>query len=144
MAQQLQITFDCANPILLAQFWAQALGYQLQPPPEGFASWEEWEQKYCTPEEVGSFAAIIDPDGHGSRILFQRVPETKRVKNRVHLDVNASRQLSTSSETEIHAFVDAEVERLKTLGAHELHRYNQYDQYWVTMADPEGNEFCIQ
>ena len=146
MAQRLQVTFDCAHPQHLAEFWAQALGYQLQPPPEGFATWAEWAEKHDVPaEEADSLASVIDPTGEGPRILFQRVPEPKAVKNRVHLDVSVKRdETKVRDRNEDHKLVIAESERLKALGARELYRYDQYDEYWITMADPEGNEFCIQ
>ncbi|GAC1358529.1 MAG: VOC family protein [Ktedonobacteraceae bacterium] len=145
MATQLQIVIDCSNPAQLAMFWAQALYYKVQDPPAGYTSWEAFLQARGVPqEEWNSASAVVDPDGKGPRIYFQRVPEPKAVKNRVHLDVNASRSVSSGSSPERVQKIDAEIERLKELGARELYRKEQRGEYWVTMADPEGNEFCVQ
>jgi hypothetical protein len=90
MAIPIQVVFDCADPPVLAKFWADALGYQLQGPPEPTAMWQNWAVEHGIPEEQWNDAsAIIDPDSNGPRIYFQRVPEPKAVKNRLHLDVNA-------------------------------------------------------
>lgn len=143
MATRVQIVFDCADPDRLARFWAQALGYELQSPPEGYGSWEDFLRARNIPEEDWNQAsAIVDPDGTGPRIYFQRVPEPKLVKNRVHLDLNQGTRETPSEERR--KLVDATVERLTALGAAELHRHEQMGEYWVTMSDPEGNEFCVQ
>ena len=76
-------------------------------------------------------AAIRDAE-KGRRILFQVVPEPKSTKNRVHLDVRVGKEN-----------IEAEAERLKSHGATFLHRGQQGPYAWVTMADPEGNEFCV-
>lgn len=76
MATEIQISFDANDPPKLAGFWAQALGYVQQPPPPGFATWEEFAVKNNIPfDSVDDYAAIIDPDGKGPRFLFQRVPD---------------------------------------------------------------------
>src|SRR5919198_2427969 len=91
MATSFQVVIDCADPDGLARFWAEALGYRLQPPPEGFGSWEELLRAREVPEDQwNSASAVVDPEGRGPRIYFQRVPEPKAVKNRVHLDLNVS------------------------------------------------------
>ncbi|MGH3321919.1 MAG: VOC family protein [Streptosporangiaceae bacterium] len=142
MATTFQVTFDSANPRSLAHFWTTVLGYVDQPPPEGFSSWKEvldqmgvpekrWEDKY----------AIIDPKAGGPRLLFQRVPEGKEAKNRVHLDVNVGEGLDGDARRER---VDEEVGRVTDLGATELYSMGEYGEYWVVMQDPEGNEFCLQ
>lgn len=146
MAIGVQITIDCANPARLARFWAEALQYKIQDAPQGFSSWEEWLRSQHIPQEQwDSFSAVVDPAGKGPRIFFQRVPEGKTVKNRVHLDVNVSKQLSEpSSAEEQQQYVIRESERLQGLGARELYRYDEHGEFWITLADPEGNEFCIQ
>jgi hypothetical protein len=143
MATRVQIVIDCADPDRLAHFWAEALHYQVQPPPEGYATWEDLLHEIGIPEEEWSNAsAVVDPDGVGPRIYLQRVPEPKTVKNRLHLDLNqGTRELPPE---ERHQRVDAEVERLKGLGATELYRMEHHGEYHLTMADPEGNEFCVQ
>jgi hypothetical protein len=91
MTTGIQVVFDCADPNGLATFWAAALGYRLQDPPEGFASWQDWLRDQGIPEDRWNDAsAIVDPDGGRPRIYFQRVPEAKTVKNRVHLDLGVS------------------------------------------------------
>ncbi|HVF05106.1 MAG TPA: VOC family protein [Frankiaceae bacterium] len=129
-----QVTFDCADPPRLAAFWASALGYVVQPPPEGYGSWPEFLREIGVPEsEWDSRSACVDPEGKGPRLFFQRVPEPKAAKNRVHLDVNAGRER-----------VDAEVERLTGEGAIVIREHAELGERWVVMADPEGNEFCVQ
>ena len=91
MATGVQVVFDCADPNRLARFWAEALGYKLADPPTGYERWEDWLRDQGIPEEHWNDAsAVVDPDGGRPRIYFQRVPEAKTVKNRVHLDLNIS------------------------------------------------------
>jgi hypothetical protein len=85
----------------------------------------------------------MDPDGAGPRIYFQRVPEPKTVKNRVHLDLDAGGGASVPLE-ERRRRVDAEVERLRGIGATRLRAVEESGEYWVVMQDPEANEFCVQ
>jgi len=144
MATPIQIVIDCADPRRLAEFWATALGYVLQPPPEGFGSWEDFlTERGIPPSEWNSRNAVVDPDERGPRILFQRVPEPKTTKNRFHLDVNAGGSLGTPPE-ERRRRVDAEVERLVTAGATRLHVKEELGERWVLLLDPEGNEFDVQ
>jgi hypothetical protein len=144
MATGIQVVFDCADPASLAEFWAVALGYTPQPPPTGFASWQEWLTAQGVPEsEWNSANAVIDRDGNGPRIYFQRVPERKVVKNRVHLDLNVSGPPGVPLE-ERKVRVNREVERLIQAGATRQHEYEQRGEYNVVMQDPEGNEFCVQ
>lgn len=144
MATRFQVVMDCADPDRLARFWAEALHYTLQDPPEGFASWEEFLVKIGLPEEQWNDAsAVVDPDKAGPRIYFQRVPEGKVVKNRVHLDLNVGGGPGTPLE-ERKPRVDAEVERLTGAGATVLWPIEKRGEYWVVMQDPEGNEFCVQ
>ena len=92
MAVRFQLVIDCKDPELLARFWAAALGYVLEPPPEGFATWDDWRRDIGLPDsELGTGAdSIIDPRGDGPRIWFHVVPDAKVVKNRLHLDIHAS------------------------------------------------------
>jgi len=144
MATSFQVVFDCAHPDRLAAFWADALHYREQPPPEGYANWQEFLAALNVPrEEWGSASAIVDPDGVGPRIYFQRIAEPKRVKNRVHLDLNAGGGRSVSAD-ERRRRVEAEVERLIGLGATQVRVGESHGEYWVVMQDPEGNEFCVQ
>jgi len=141
MAIAFQVTFDAADPGALAGFWAEVLGYIVQPPPEGFASWDDWAREQRIPQEAwNDNAAIVDPDGAGPRVFFQRVPEGKTAKNRVHLDVRSAPELEGDARRRR---LRDERERLISLGARELHELEERGQFWITMADPEGNEFCL-
>src|SRR2546427_2654215 len=144
MATAFQVTFDCAAPDRLARFWATTLGYQIPDPPDGFATWEDLLRDRNIPEERwNSASALEDPDGIGPRIFFQRVPEGKTVKNRVHLDVNVGGGRKTPIE-ERRNRVDAEVVRLIAAGATKVGPMDEHEEDWVVMQDPEGNEFCLQ
>ncbi len=144
MATSIQVTIDCADPDRLATFWATALRYKKQDPPEGYGTWQDFLADQGVPEEQwNSASAIVDPDGKGARIYFQQVPERKSVKNRVHLDLNVSAGRSAPLQERIRQ-VDAEAERLLVAGASRLRSFEEHDEYWVVMQDPEGNEFCLQ
>ncbi|MFG3579787.1 VOC family protein [Micromonospora chersina] len=139
-----QITFDCADPAGLAAFWATTLGYRLQDPPGGFESWEQaLDAMGVPPERRNDASAVVDPAGTGPRLFFQRVPEGKRAKNRVHLDVRAAPGLSGDARM---AALEAEAERLVSHGATRLQRHEPAPPLGaghLIMADPEGNEFCL-
>ena len=144
MAHGLQVTFDCADPDRLARFWAEVLGYKVQDPPSGFASWPAFLTAIGVPEsEWDSASAVVDPEGKGARIFFQRVPEAKAAKNRVHLDVSVGGGHQTPLD-ERRTRVDAEAERLVRLGATIVGGVEKYGEYWVVLHDPEGNELCLQ
>jgi hypothetical protein len=144
MATPIQLVFDAADPARLAEFWGGALGYRLQPPPTGFETWEDWLRAEGVPEvDWNDASAIVDPAGTGPRVFFQRVPEAKVAKNRLHIDLNVSARGASLAERQRQ--VDAEVARLVALGASD-HRgaMTKRGEYWVRMNDPEGNEFCVQ
>ncbi len=146
MAVPIQVVFDCSDPAGLARFWAAALGYEVQPPPPGYDDWDDFLAAQGVPEERRNDAsAVVDPEGRGPRIYFQRVPEGKAVKNRVHLDLNVGGGRGTP-EDDRRRRVDAEARRLAGLGASVLFegRTGAFGEYWTVMADPEGNEFCLQ
>ncbi|NLU72230.1 VOC family protein [Streptomyces sp. HNM0575] len=144
MARELQFTFDCADPAGLSAFWAEALGYRLQDPPGGFDSWEQaLEALGVPPERRNDASAVTDPEGRGPRLFFQRVPEGKQAKNRVHLDVRAAPGLAGDARM---AALEAEAERLADHGATRLRRHEPAPPLGaghIVMADPEGNEFCL-
>ena len=143
MVATIHVTFDCADPARLASFWAEALGYQLRPPPDGFASWEDWLRDQQVPEAAwNSRSAVVDPSGAGPRLLFMQVPEPKAGKNRVHLDVSVGGGHDTPVEQRRER-VAATVERLVVAGGTRLRAVDEHDEHWVVMADPEGNEFCV-
>lgn len=142
MAARLQVAFDCADTRRQAAFWAEVLGYKLEDPPEGFDSWEAWADAQGIPEEHrDSAAAIVDPDGIGPRMYFQKVPEGKTAKNRVHLDVHTVDRDAPLEQRRTAAH--AEAERLVALGATRLEAHEEFGVYWIVLQDPEGNEFCV-
>lgn len=145
MATKIQIVFDCADPARVAGFWERALHYVSPPPPPPHTSWDEWARSEGIPEEQWNDArSVDDPGGDGPRLYFQKVPEPKIAKNRMHLDLNVGGGSSVPL-TERRRRIDTEVVRLKKLGAtDERGAMDRGDEYWVRMNDPEGNEFCIQ
>jgi len=144
MARDVQITFDCADPAALSAFWAEVMGYRVQDPPEGFDSWDQaLEAMGVPPERRNDASALLGPNGSGPRLFFQRVPEGKRAKNRVHLDVRAAPGLEGDARM---AALEAEAERLVARGATRLERHEPAPPLGtghIVMADPEGNEFCL-
>ncbi len=144
MGVSFQVTFDCADPDRLARFWAEALDYKLQDPPPGFASWPEFLKAQNVPEDKwDSASALVDPAGKGPRLFFQKVPEGKTAKNRVHLDVNMGGGREVP-EVERRQRIHQAVERLTGAGAVRLGEGAEMGSYWIVMQDPEGNEFCLQ
>jgi predicted enzyme related to lactoylglutathione lyase len=109
-----ELCIDCHDPRGLAQFWAEVLGWKIDEDDE-----ENWIE-------------LVNPDGSFPTLLFARVPESKSVKNRLHIDVRPHEQDQ-----------EAEVERLLALGATRADVGQEPDVSWVVMADPEGNEFCV-
>lgn len=116
--RQIQVTFDCAEPERVAHFWSQVLGY-------------EHHGTSCT-----------DPTGVGPRLYFQRVPESKIVKNRVHIDVRVGTGLAGEERV---AALEAECTRLTALGATRVHLLlaDDVNESCLVMQDIEGNEFCL-
>jgi catechol 2,3-dioxygenase-like lactoylglutathione lyase family enzyme len=144
VSREIQVTFDCADPAALAAFWAEVLGYQVQAPPPGFDTWDAaLESMGVPPEHRNDASALIDPEGSGPRIFFQRVPEGKAAKNRVHLDVRAAPEL-TGEERMV--ALEAVCARLVAVGATRIGRQEPEPPLTaghIVLADPEGNEFCL-
>lgn len=111
------ITVDCANALTLAEFWSAAVG---RPIDEG------------EPAASPFFARLAagTGDDHSPVMMFIQVPEPKSAKNRMHLD------MATDDR-------EAEVKRLVSLGATHIHDKDEWGIQWTTLADPEGNEFCV-
>jgi hypothetical protein len=118
-----ELAIDCADPDGLAQFWCAVLGYEVQDVDE---------------DGVVTIGSPLVPEGRSRpgpvppTLTFARVPEGKTIKNRLHLDLNP-----TDTDQE------AEVRRVLDLGARPADVGQTGDESWVTLADPEGNEFCI-
>jgi predicted enzyme related to lactoylglutathione lyase len=111
---RLDLVLDCSDPEKLMEFWRQALDYRVY-------------------YSDASFAVLVpDDDGNASPLVLQQVPEPKPGKNRMHVDIVTDE-------------IEPEVERLQELGAHRLHDGVQSlgETRWVTLGDPEGNEFCV-
>lgn len=143
MATGFQVVFDCADPAALGRFWAAALGYIEQPPPEGFATWDAFlESVGVPPEQRDTAYAVVDPEGIGPRLYFQKVPEPKSTKNRLHLDINigGGPAVPLAQRRQI---IEAEAQRLGALGATFVRRQED-EEFHIAMLDPEGNEFDIQ
>ncbi|MGA3486992.1 VOC family protein [Micromonosporaceae bacterium DT55] len=139
MAHDFQLTVDSAQPHDQADWWAETLGWQVEPSDKAFIQ-RMVDEGQASPEDTtrhrgvlvwAAGAALRHPD-NGRRILFQQVPEGKTVKNRLHLDIEVGAEQVES--------VAAELTRR---GATFLHNGRQGPFSWITMADPEGNEFCI-
>jgi Glyoxalase-like domain len=139
--KQFQVTFDCAEPERVARFWCEVLGYVVPPPPAGFATWDDFDRA-LPPERQGSAFACIDPSGVGPRLFFQRVPEGKVVKNRLHLDVRVGTGLVGEERL---AALEAECARLVALGAVRVRLLlaDGVNESCLVMQDIEGNEFCL-
>jgi hypothetical protein len=143
-----KLVIDAADPHAQAEFWAAALHYEVE---DNAAFIERLLELGALPEAATAdfhgrrafrdLIAVRHPDdpydtekgvGLGRRLLFQRVPEPKGVKNRLHLDLHPGDGRR-----------DGEVERLEALGASILRHVKEPAGEWVVMADPEGNEFCV-
>lgn len=147
-----QVTFDARDPRALSTFWAEVLGYVHPAPPgielaPGADPLEAWDYFLdgigVPPERRNDASAIEDPTGSGPRVFFQRVTEPKVAKNRVHLDVRAAPGLAGDERMQA---LEAECSRLVDLGAQRLQRFEPNPPMsagFIVMADPEGNEFCL-
>ncbi|MFG2782761.1 VOC family protein [Streptomyces prunicolor] len=143
-----KLVIDAADPHAQADFWAAALHYE---PEDNSALVQQLLKMGALPAAATvdfhgrpafrDLMAVRHPDdpydkdrgtGLGRRLLFQRVPEPKTTKNRLHLDLHPGPDNR-----------EAEVERLTGLGASVLRRVTEPAGAWVVMTDPEGNEFCV-
>ena len=141
--REIQVTFDCADPGALATFWAEALGYQLESPPPGFATWDEALDAWGVPaDQRNSRSAVVDPSGDrapallpaGARGQDREEPGAPRRPGRPGL--RASRMAALAAESD----------RLVALGASVLRRVDPdgaMEAGFITLQDPEGNEFCL-
>lgn len=108
------LVLDCADPEALASFWAAALGYRVL-------------------GSAGTYTLLLPPDGEpGFELVLQQVPEAKRDKLRMHLDIHT-------------ADIEPEAARLVELGARRVQaaQLGEHGHCWILMEDPEGNEFCV-
>jgi hypothetical protein len=152
MSRHIQVTFDARDPRALSSFWHEVLGYVYPGPPgvdlpadaDPLAAWDDFLDRVGVPaEQRNTRSALEDPDGHGPRLFFQQVPESKVNKNRVHLDVRVAPGLQGEERM---AVLETECDRLVTLGATRVQRYEPDPPLvagFIVLADPEGNEFCL-
>ncbi|RLV08923.1 hypothetical protein CTZ27_09355 [Streptomyces griseocarneus] len=149
MAVHWKLVIDCADPLRLAAFWADVLDYEVEDNSVlierligfgavGEADWTvvDGRKAWRTLAAVRHPEDPFDPDsgtGLGRRLLFQAVPEAKQGKNRLHIDVHVGPERR-----------DEEVRRLEGLGATMLQVVQEHGSRYLIMADPEGNEFCLQ
>jgi hypothetical protein len=128
MGARIGLTLDAGDVAVLAAFWKAALGYVDAPPPAPYATRGEWLASFGIDEEetAGDGEWLCDPEGVGPSLSILRVPEPKTAKNRLHIDIRVTD-------------VAGEAERLVAAGARVLWRNEDH----CTMADPEGNEFCV-
>jgi hypothetical protein len=138
MIGTIQIAIDSADPHTLNDFWAETVGYDKEDHHdqiEGLlAAGHLSADDTITRNGRLAFkeaAACVDPDGSGPRLLFQAVPEGKTVKDRIHLDLHVGDRR------------DEVIASCLARGATKLWDGQQGPQTWVTLADPEGNEFCV-
>ena len=138
MAYELQIVVDSADPHALADWWAETLGWEIEPSDEALIKdllakghVQESDTKTHNGTLVWAVGQAIRREGQ-PRVLFYKVPEGKSVKNRLHFDVRVGDEKR-----------EAEHEKLLARGATFQHRGNEGRSTWITMADPEGNEFCL-
>ncbi|MPY95516.1 MAG: hypothetical protein GEV08_21390 [Acidimicrobiia bacterium] len=135
----IQLVLDCADAHAQARFWAAALGYEVEDHHDLIT---QLVSAGHAPAEAAfelggrmawrDMAACRDPEGARPRLLLQRVPEAKVAKIRLHLDLQVGQEARP-----------AEQARLEALGARKLYDGQLGPGTWVTMADPEGNEFCL-
>ena len=141
-----QLTIDANDPALLARFWARALGYQPVPPVEPATTWHA-HYRGRLGEEAAFDDRLFDPAGLRPPIWFQKVPETKAGKNRLHLDLYPTGRDNALAMDRRIEIVEAKVAELIGLGASVERRTREYAPedpvYFVVMHDPEGNEFCV-
>ena len=152
MSRTIQVTFDARDPRALSCFWRDVLGYVHPGPPgvglsadaDPLLAWDDFLAASGVSEQQRNTAsALEDPDGSGPRLFFQQVAEEKVAKNRVHLDVRAAPGLEGEERM---AALEAECERLIGFGAMRLRRVEPAPPMsagFIVMADPEGNEFCL-
>jgi hypothetical protein len=135
MLTPFQITVECADADVMCRFWSTALGYVEEPPPAGYLSWEDFlRANDITMPPQGSIGAIVDPNGVGPRVLFMRMPEQQPIKKCLQLDLRTGRG-DDARQTKIDQLTEA--------GATSVRRIDENGEWWMVMADPEGNEFCV-
>ncbi|MGH9209210.1 MAG: VOC family protein [Acidimicrobiales bacterium] len=107
------LVLDCADPAALAEFWAAALDYAIV-------------------GDAGNYVALVPNGRPGPKLLLQRVTEPKRVKNRMHIDIETPDIRSEAARLEAHGATRVQPDTR-----------SEHGSTWILMADPEGNELCV-
>lgn len=143
MGHSIQIVIACDDPARMTEFWAGALGYIPQPPPDDFDTWDAFADAVgIPPERRNDISAVIDPEGAGPRVLFERW-DGGAPNQRVHIDVNSVGPDVAGEHRETR--LSEERERLEALGATFKRKASgMAGETWIEMFDPEGNWFCVQ
>jgi hypothetical protein len=136
-----QLTIDANDPARLARFWKQALGYQSAPPESATTWWEHYRGRLDGADAFPD--RLFDPQGQMPPLWFQPVPEEKAGKNRLHLDLYPTGRDDSVPLPRRREVVETKVAELVEAGAAVLRREQGDDYYFVTLHDPEGNEFCV-
>ena len=135
------LTFDCTDPDRVATFWAAAMGYTKGEYPDEMR--QQLVDAGLSEPDLAARAVAEDPSGVGPRLFFQRVPEAKQAKNRMHVDLFATPGRRATADE-----IENEAQRLEGLGASRVHEHKAtwgpFPEHHIVMADPEGNEFCVQ
>lgn len=141
-----QLAIDANDPQLLARFWANALGYRAAPPVNADSTWLS-HYRARLGDRPAFDDRLFDPAGTGPALWFQKVPEAKAGKNRLHLDLYPTGRDDSLPLASRIRIVDAKVAELVAFGASVDRRTQDADSnepiYYVVMKDPEGNEFCV-
>lgn len=144
MALKIQVTVDCAEPHVVADWWAAALEWEVEPQDSAFIQ-SMVDQGFASDADTMTHnghlvwregCAITSPDANMPRVLFQHAPEGKTVKNRVHFDL----RMADGAEE---GALEATRARVESMGAVYLHTASQGPHSWNTYQDPWGNEFCV-
>ncbi|MFC7430425.1 MULTISPECIES: VOC family protein [unclassified Agrococcus] len=147
-----QVTFDAHDPEALSAFWRDALGYVHPPPPgvdlapgdDPLEAWDAFLERMQVPSERrNDSSALVDPEGRRPRLFFQRVPEGKTAKNRVHLDLRAAADVAPEERMQA---LEAVCARHVAAGATRVRRHEPEPPLslgFIVMHDPEGNEYCL-
>jgi hypothetical protein len=136
-----QIVFAAHEPHKVAAFWRAALGYAEEPPPPPFETWDEFlRANNLLPNTGDDIDSAIDPEGVQPRMLVER--DAPHPRGAVHLDVNVTTRDTPPAERR--ARIEAAARRFEGLGATTTRVVDREGQFWIEMADPEGNWFCVQ
>ena len=132
MGSPFQVTIDCRDADRMSEFWSLALDYEIETPPLGYLSWADFlRANQVAMPSPGSVSAIVDPIGRGPRLVFMQAHGGRNGKLQLDLRLGDD------------ARKEAKVSQLEAAGGVRVRRIDDGGDWWVVMADPEGNEFCV-